>query len=98
MAIEKFDTALKARIRKLAYTSYFKGGVHLIPIAQVPDADEILKAAIPDASRLVDQAVRDVSDAHQRNAASGWATLANVADYPSRGTVPREVLPRILAT
>ena len=82
VAITKFDTALSASIRKLAYTSYFKGGVHLIPIAQVPDADAIIKAAIPARLTLVERAV----NAYQQRITETierLGDLANPGDYPT---------------
>jgi hypothetical protein len=81
-AIEKFDTALKARVRKFAYTSYFKGGVHLIPITQVPDVDEILKDAIPQRLDLVDRAVA-MYQTRIGETLERLDTMGSVADYPS---------------
>lgn len=81
-AIAKFDTALKARVRRLAYTSYFKGGVHLIPLAQVPDADAILNEAIPQRALLVDHAVA-MYQTRIGETLERLGDLGNVGDYPS---------------
>lgn len=81
-AIEKFDTSLKARVRKLAYTSYFKGGVHLIPIAQVPEADDILKDAMPMRNALVDNAVA-MYQTRINETLDRLDTMGSVTDYPT---------------
>jgi hypothetical protein len=82
VAIEKFDTNLKAQVRKLAYTSYFKGGVHLIPIAQTPEANAILKEAIPARQSLVDKAVA-MYQTRITETLARLGDLGSVADYPS---------------
>jgi hypothetical protein len=82
VAIEKFDTALKAQVRKLSYTSYFKGGVHLIPILQVPDADAILTGAMPKRQVLVDHAVA-MYQTRVAETLESLGDMGNPMDYPS---------------
>lgn len=82
VAIEKFDTNLKAQVRKLAYTSFFKGGVHLIPISQTPDANAILDAAIPARQALVDKAVA-MYQTRITETLTRLGDLGSIADYPS---------------
>jgi hypothetical protein len=80
--IEKFDTAFKARIRALAYTSYFKGGVHMIPIVQVPDAEAIITDAIPKREALVDNAVAMYAT-RINETLKRLGPIGHFADYPT---------------
>ncbi len=81
VAIQKFDTALTAKIRKLALTSYFKGGVYLIPLTQVTEINQILTDALPVRNNLIDVAVaaypQRVAETSER-----LGDVANPADYP----------------
>ena len=82
VAIQKFDSALTAQVRKIAYTSYFKGGVHLVPLAQVADINALLEAAIPVRQNLVDIAVKSY-ELRRNETLERLGDCANVADYPS---------------
>ena len=57
VAVAKLDTALAHTIRRLAFSSLFKGGVYLVPIAMVQDIEAILQQAIERREALVDLAV-----------------------------------------
>lgn len=82
VAIQKHDSALTSRIRQIAFTSYFKGGVHLIPLTQIGEVESILTSAIPVRKALVDAAVvaypTRIAETCDR-----LGVTANTADYPS---------------
>lgn len=80
--IKKFDGELTRKIRRIALSSYFKGGVYLIPLTQVADVDAILKEAEPVRNNLIDAAVA----VYQTRVAETMERLGDVAsagDYPS---------------
>jgi hypothetical protein len=83
VAISQFDSALTAKIRRLAFKSYLKGGVHRIPIVQVPEAEAILDAAIPERLLLVDRAVAVYQTRVDETLARLGDGLGNPLDYPS---------------
>lgn len=82
VAISKHDSGLAGKIRGMAFSSLFKGGVYLIPIAMVESIESILQNATIVRQALVDKAVHTyqtrVDETQARLGVAG-----NAADYPS---------------
>lgn len=82
VALVKHDAAFTRDIRALAFSSLFKGGVHMIPIALVPKAEDIITAAIARRAALVDLVVAAYEKRRDETAGRLGVTF-NPADYPS---------------
>jgi hypothetical protein len=82
VAIQKHDTALGHAIRSVAFSSMFKGGVYLVPIAMVSDIETMLQNAKVRREALVDAAVAAypmrIAETSER-----LGVTANAGDYPS---------------
>jgi hypothetical protein len=82
VAIQKHDSALAAAIRRLAFSSLFKGGVYMIPIAMVPDIEVMLQEAQTRRQALVDAAVA-AYPLRVQETTERLGSAANDRDYPS---------------
>lgn len=80
--LAKHDSALTRDVRNLAFSSLFKGGVHLIPVALVPKIEEILTAGIERRAALVDAAVA-AYETRRNETAVRLGVQFNPNDYPS---------------
>lgn len=81
-ALKHHDSALAVRIRSMAFSSLFKGGVYMLPIALVTTTEEILTDALAKRAILVDAAVA----AYQTRIGETSERLGvtfNPNDYPS---------------
>lgn len=81
-AIQKHDRELAAKIRAMAFSSLFKGGVYLLPIGMVTETNDLLTKAVARRAVLVDLAV----EAYPIRVSETIARLgvaARESDYPS---------------
>lgn len=81
-AVKKADRELAVAIRTMAFSSLFKGGVYMLPLAMVPTAEELLKGAIARRAVLVEAACAAYQTRIDETAERLGVTF-NAADYPS---------------
>jgi hypothetical protein len=81
-AIGKHDATVASRVRQLAFTSLFKGGIYLIPIGMVETVEKILAEALETRKTLVDRAV-EMYPTRIEETCKRLGVQANAGDYPS---------------
>lgn len=82
VTINKGDRALTAAIRKLAFKSYFKGGVYLLPLATVEQVEGLIAARMQVRATEIDIAVQ-MYEQRCAETSERLGTVADGRDYPS---------------
>lgn len=82
IAVQRHDRKVATRIRQLAFTSMFKGGVYLLPLGMVTTAEGILTEAEKARKTLVDAACA-MYMTRITETTSRLGSTARLTDYPS---------------
>lgn len=82
-AVNKFDNETGGLIRKVAYPSMFKGGIHLVSVAQVEMLENMLRERATQRETLVTIAV-NAYETRRDETITRLKSQYSAADYPGR--------------